>query len=390
MRTPAVTLAALFCALLAGCAQQVVVPGPSTPPPTVSAAAGETEVLAEGVSAFSGGWDTTRDHALSDALRKAVEQGVGVFIDSETRVQNFQLLSDRIYSRARGYVSSYRIIHEEQSSDMYRVVVRALVNSEGIENDLAAIGLLLSEQGRPRVMVVVREMESTTSLSAANAGALGSMFETQLLEGFRRKGFPVVDAATTARVLERDQLLLILEGDERTAALVGLEAGAEIIVSGTALRSRESRSIAGSPREIHIFQVNSRAINTRTAAVLAASATTTEVPFSESQARSQASEKTADQLITSILDGWAAGENITVIVATNADFQKLSELRSRIRTGIRGVRDVVTRDFTGSRATLEVVSETSTREVIEGLTELGGGFTVTGLAGNRMEIRFTD
>jgi hypothetical protein len=390
VRTPAVTLAALFCALLAGCAQQVVVPGPSTPPPTVSAAAGETEVLAEGVSAFSGGWDTTRDHALSDALRKAVEQGVGVFIDSETRVQNFQLLSDRIYSRARGYVSSYRIIHEEQSSDMYRVVVRALVNSEGIENDLAAIGLLLSEQGRPRVMVVVREMESTTSLSAANAGALGSMFETQLLEGFRRKGFPVVDAATTARVLERDQLLLILEGDERTAALVGLEAGAEIIVSGTALRSRESRSIAGSPREIHIFQVNSRAINTRTAAVLAASATTTEVPFSESQARSQASEKTADQLITSILDGWAAGENITVIVATNADFQKLSELRSRIRTGIRGVRDVVTRDFTGSRATLEVVSETSTREVIEGLTELGGGFTVTGLAGNRMEIRFTD
>lgn len=388
MRTPVL----LSLCLLAGCGQQVLLP-PGTPgggwqAPPAEPAPGETDVLAEGVSAFTGGWDTARDQALADALRKAVEQGVGTYIDSETQVENFQLLSDRIYSRARGYVSSYRVIHEERTGDLYRVVVRAVVNTDGIQDDLAAIGILLAGQGRPRVMVVVREAVNGASLE--NLEALGSMFETQLLEGFRQKGFPVVDAGTAARILERDKLLLILEGDERTAALVGLEAGAEIIVSGTALVSSESRTIAGAPREIHIFRVNCRAINTRTAAVLAASAITTEVPFSESQARSQASGKTADQLITAILDGWTVNENTTVIVAYNADFNKVQDLRSRIRAGIRGVSDVLTRDLTGARATLEVISTTSSQEILDGLTTIGSGFSITGMAGNRVELRFAD
>jgi hypothetical protein len=382
------TVLLLFMA--ANCGTQVSTTGTPPPIPGTPPGPGETEVLCEGVSAVTGRVDTARDHAISDALRKAVEQGVGAFIDGETQVENFQLISDRIYSRASGFVSSYRVIHEEQSGGLYRVAVRAVVNTDGIEDDLAAIGILMAGQGRPRVMVLVRELSNTAAVSLAGLDQMGSMFETQLLEGFRRKGFPVVDAATAAGIIRRDQLLLILEGDDRTAALVGLEAGAEIIVSGTVARSSESRMIAGSPREVHVFDVNCRAVNTRTAAVLAASASTTEVPFSENQARSQASEKTADQLITAILDGWTVNVNSTMLHVTNANFQSLEDLRARIRSGIRGVSDVLLRDFTGSRATLEVVSETSSTEVIESLTGIGGGFTITGIAGNRVELRLED
>ncbi len=62
-----------------------------------------------------------------------------------------------------------------------------------------------------------------------------SMFETLVMDHFRSRGFPVVDAATVQSILEADQLKLILEGDDRTAALLGLQAGAEIVVSGTAM-----------------------------------------------------------------------------------------------------------------------------------------------------------
>lgn len=388
MKRIIVTLAVFFMA--AGCGTQVSSTGTPPPIPGTPPGPGETEVLCEGVSAVIGRVDTARDQAISDALRKAVEQGVGAYIDGETQVENFQLISDRIYSRARGFVSSYRVIHEEQSEGLYRVVVRAVVNTDGIEDDLAAIGILMSGQGRPRVMVLVRELSNTTAMSLAGLDQMGSMFETQLLEGFRRKGFPVVDATTAADIIRRDRLLLILEGDDRTAALVGLEAGAEIIVSGTVARSSENRMIAGSPREVHVFDVNCRAVNTRTAAVLAASASTTEVPFSENQARSQASGKTADQLITAILDGWTVNVNSTMLHVTNADFQAIEDLKARIRSGIRGVSDVLLRDFTGSRATLEVISETSTTEVIESLTGIGEGFTITGIAGNRVELRLAD
>lgn len=353
----------------------------------------ETEILAEGIAAleYQGGIDIARDHAIDDALRKAVEQGVGAYINSETQVNNFQLISDEIYSRTRGYVSSYRIINEEQDGDLYRVVIRAVVNTDGIENDLAAIGILLGEQGRPRIMVVVKEFSEMSDLS--DGSSMGSiMFETMLLDHFREQGFPVVDAATVAGILEKDQIRLILEGDDRTAALIGLEAGAEIIITGTVLHRATSQMIAGSPREIFEFQVSNRAINTRTGSVLAGSAMTVALPFSESQARIRAADSTASQLASGILDGWIRGENITVIVAANADFNDVQALRSELRLKLRGVLDVITRDFIGSRATLEVISETSTEEVIDEISsgELDVEFQITGMSGNRVEIIFTE
>jgi hypothetical protein len=384
------TVPVLLLAIVSGCGTMASTT--ATPPshPGTPPGPGETEVLCEGVSAITGRVDTARDQAISDALRKAVEQGVGAYIDGETQVENFQLISDRIYSRASGFVSSYRVISEEQSGGLYRAVVRAVVNTDGIGDDLAAIGILVAGQGRPRVMVLVREMQDPSTISPTALDGMGSMFETQLLECFRARGFPVVDAATTADIIRRDQLLLILEGDDRTAALVGLEAGAEIIVSGTVARSTESRVIAGAPREVHVFDADCRAVNTRTAAVLGASASTTEVPFSESQARSQASEKTADQLITAILEGWTVNVNSTTLHVTNTDFQSIEDFRAAIRSGIRGVSDVLVRDFTGSRATLEVISEIPSSEVIGSLSNMGGGFTITGVTGNRVELRMAD
>lgn len=394
----------VFICLAAGCSQQVLLSDSSSRTvaetavliPEESGIAGEEEieVLAEGVAAltFQGGWDIARDNALDDALRKAVEQGVGAYIDAETQVENFQLLSDRIYSRTRGYIGSYRIIHEEQDDDLYRVVIRAVVNTGNIENDLAAIGILLSEQNRPRLMVVFRELDELSDLSDEDILMSGLMFETMLLDHFRQKGFPVVDATTVEDILRRDQLRLILEGDDQTAALIGLEAGAEIVITGTALHRTDSRMIAGSLRDIHNYQVSCRAINTRTARVLAAAASTTEIPFSESQSRNLAVDTTANQLITDILASWTLRENVTVIVALNANYMKTQMLRSELLLSLRGVLDVIIRDFTGSRATLEVISETGSQEVMDELVspEIETDFEVTGMAGNRIEIRFKD
>jgi hypothetical protein len=61
------------------------------------------EVMVEGVSSIDRGRkDIARDQAIKDALRKAVEQAVGTFISSETVVENYEVLSDRIYSKPRG------------------------------------------------------------------------------------------------------------------------------------------------------------------------------------------------------------------------------------------------------------------------------------------------
>ncbi len=60
------------------------------------------------ITAKGEGWYEGADHlvgkdkAVKDALVKALEQAVGTMVSSETRIQNFQLLNDNIYTRTEG------------------------------------------------------------------------------------------------------------------------------------------------------------------------------------------------------------------------------------------------------------------------------------------------
>lgn len=394
--------------LMVGCVTPVYVTQPATPVRTQSSqpvqpgrevivSGGEgTEVLAEGVAALpsTGAVDMARDQALRDALRKAVEQGVGTFVSSESRVQNFQLISDRIISQANGYVSSYSVVTEGQEGSLYRVVIRAKVKLDRIEDDLAAIGILLTEQGRPRVMVLVKEVSSPTSFTITDQMMSQELVETMLIDAFQSKGFPVVEAATVQKNLGKEQLKRILEGDNAAATLLGLKTGAEIVVAGTYQRSSEQKQVpySGTAADFYKVRLSARAVNAASSEVLGSCALTKEVPFSEDEARRQAADSAGSALISKILAGWKKRSNVTLIAAHNATFERAQKLKSEIQSKLRGVLSVVSRDLVGSTATLEIVSETSSQEVLDGLTTRGISipFEVKGLEGNRIEIRFKD
>lgn len=402
--------AAALLSLFGGCVTYVTPPptlvqtemrsSPATMPATgseVVLSGGEgTEVLVEGTAALTeaGTADIARDHAIKDALRKAVEQGVGTYINSESKVQNFQLLSDRIYSQASGYVSSYKILSESQEGGLYRVAIRAKVKLDRLQDDLSAIGILVEEQGRPRIMVVVKELASLDDFTV-DAGLMSQqMLETMILDAFQSKGFPVVDAATVETNLKKDQLKLILEGDTRAAQLLGMKAGAEVIIAGTALRSSESKAMpySGKVTDFYKVKISARAINTATAAVMGASAFAREVPFSEDEARRQTADSAAGKLINDILRGWKKHSNSVEIHATNADYSRVLKLKSEILSKVRGVTNVVQRDLTGTTALLEVVSESSPQEVLDdlGTKKFTVPFEIRGFENNRIEIKFGD
>ncbi len=409
--------ALMFVVLLAaGCFYPAQVPpatAPSQPPPVQTAtdwrptgagAAGEevmmaggdgVDVIVEGVAARTGGgWDIARDAALRDALRKAVEQGVGTMVSSETRVQNFQLLSDRIYSVAEGYVSSYRVIAERPDGELYRVTIRARVKTDKLENDLPAIGILIAEQGRPRVAVLVKELENWQEFSVEDRMMAQEMTEAGLLEAFGRRGFPIVDYRQVQENLKRQQLKPVLTGDNRAAAELGQRAGAEVFVTGLAQRETEVKQIPYGGGEMLMFRMrlSVRAVNVADGAVLAVSNVVRELPFSEDEARREAIDSAATALISGILRGWRRRENVTVLTISNASFERVQQLKSEISQKLRGVKDVLFRDLTGATATLEVISETASSEVVNGLrtASFGVPFEVLGLAGNRVELRLKE
>jgi len=139
-------------------------------------------------------------------LRRAVEQGVGALIDSESLTQNFQLLNDEIYSQVKGYVREYDIISDNNGADqIYRIVVRATVVLARLEKDLKALNIIKKEKGNPRVMVLFREM--VDQLDQWRGGVIqGSIAQIEMEKVFLKKGFPLVDKGQMGAIKQRDVL----------------------------------------------------------------------------------------------------------------------------------------------------------------------------------------
>lgn len=113
----------------------------------------ETEAKGTGIS---------RTDALQDALRNAVSQGAGVSIASETKVENFMILSDAIESNTKGYIKSYTIIKEIPFSNGFEVTVKAIVTTESIKADFQ---LLAKQLGGIRFLVMLDPEASENSLN---------------------------------------------------------------------------------------------------------------------------------------------------------------------------------------------------------------------------------
>jgi len=354
---------------------------------------GAKEILADGVAAITGNdKGIARDHALADAKRKAVEQGVGSVLQSESVVRNFELVFDKISSKATGYVSSYKVINEESDASLYRVTIRAMVRMADLQNDISGILNMVETQGRPRIMVLIRDAQPGTE--AVIDPELASDLETMVIDSLVGKGFPVVDQEMVQRNLSADQIKLILSGDKQTAADLGGKFGAEIVVVGKATATEEQKTdpYTNQARTVYSTKLNLRTINTRTSEILAAAVVTQSAPFSRDAARSNTAGEASRKLIDDILKKWQNQSIVTQIFCTKADDARLRALRSGLNLKVRGVSSVIIRDFTGSSGIVEVLGAANSQEVFDALhvPDWAVAFNIKSFSGNRIDLEFTD
>ena len=62
------------------------------------------------------GYGLTKDAAIEQAKRDAVEVGLGAYISSET-VVTATTLTDNIYSKAQGFVKTFKVVSESKGPD---------------------------------------------------------------------------------------------------------------------------------------------------------------------------------------------------------------------------------------------------------------------------------
>jgi hypothetical protein len=203
----------------------------------------------------------TKDEAVKRALRTAVEQGVGVLVDSETLVENKELLNDKIYTEVKGYVVSYKVLEETEEEGLFSTKVEAIVSLENLRKSIKGLKIILEEKENPRFAVSFSEYIDGADLPSPE---LRPLFEKKLKED----QFEVIDIAQLEKIKERDATLNY--EDPIQAAALGRRMGAEVLIIGEASAELGNVSVAHGVK-VYSYSVNVtvKAIKTDTADIIA-------------------------------------------------------------------------------------------------------------------------
>ncbi len=322
-------------------------------------------VTSQGVaSIFSNDVGLARDQAIDDALRKAVEQSLGTFIQSSTLVENSMVVEDNILSWSDGYVRQHQIISEgRMDPNTYQVTVKAEVELANLRNDWESVQNLLNRMGNPRVMFMIDEQnigESTDRYHYLSVNM--NITENRLLNKFIESGFDCVDPATVRQNLEQDQALAVLQGNTKLAATIAKRLGAEVIVTGKTVASVATGFNLAGMKSCQA-DITARVIKADVASIIATGTAHAAHPHINvvtggTEAIKKATDKLASELILKIAQKWKDefynATTVKMVVHGTSSFTEVNDFKNTLKYLIRGVKDVYSRNITDSMAELDV------------------------------------
>ena len=345
-------------------------------------------VQAQGTAAIHKGFvDIARDRAISDAERRVVEQAVGVMIKSETLVENYQVISDKILSQSKGYIQSYEVISEEREGDTYKVTIQAKVSTGQLKNDLDAIHLIIARKSRPRLMMLFSEKAQKDFMA-----------EASMVKYFLSRSFKLVDSETVRKNLE-DESLKNLAADPQVAVRIGHRFGADVIV----LCSVETSSNPFKVGDIEMYSnsatVSAKVINVDTSNIITTGSETKRLPGIKGFIQlptEQASEMLARKLMDAIVRQWSSELTNWVEVKLFASgfqsYDELNSFKSLLTSEVRGVKEIRQRSYAQGRVELEIDLRGDTQGLANDLARLdlnGRSIEIYEITQNRVEIKLS-
>jgi hypothetical protein len=319
-----------------------------------------------------------RDRAVENALRSAVEQVVGTLVDSETLVQNSQLLSDKIFTQTTGYISNYKIVKErpDTETNIYSVTVEATVKEGNLQDDLNSMGLLMRRMKMPRICVAIQEIGWTAS--------------TQLQQMLKDKGFLVVD---TGERFHNEQFVREFWGMSETSQTDLLKQyGAEVVILGSAL-GRAGSNVGNTHMISYQANVAIRALKTDTKEILgSASGSGTAVHVGDAglaQALKQATTLAGNDLIRQVTKQWSTevtSSRMLILEVRGTSAGEAEVFAKKLRQHGRGIQDVVVREVSGGTATLGVTMQGDASDLAQEVAKIFPTKRILEKTANRLTV----
>lgn len=177
---------------------------------------------------YSNNVGSARTQALKNAQRQAVEQGVGVVIDSNTLARNYEVIRDEILSTSQGFVSSYEILKEGiVGGTVYEVTIRADVEEGKIKESLTALRILHKKMGNKRLMIVYHSQDPH-ALPRDNGAVTTTLGAVR--EEFNKAGFRMFNDQQMTRIYQAVEQEALVDRAVDSLLALALDQQAEILV----------------------------------------------------------------------------------------------------------------------------------------------------------------
>jgi len=232
---------------------------------------------------------------------------------------------------------------------------------------------LMASADMPKVIVMVDEK---------NLGTIStSEVEAMAIEMLSDKGIETVDQTMVANNLERVQKALRGAGDNRAAAAMGREFGAEVVLMGEAVAKPNAAKIGDSNLRSYQASVTFKAIRVDNAVNIAtASEKASVVAMDDVTGGSKALCEAGKKALTKVIDGlvrkWngtsiATGEaekiNIELTVGGIDQIWKLKAMRQQLKKMKKSTASVTQKSYAQGAAVFKVVSLLPAEEFAEEL-----------------------
>lgn len=219
----------------------------------------------------------------------------------------------------------------------------------------------VSTQGKPTVMVILQE--KVAGVFGTTGWEVPTQAELTLIAALTEAGFPVVDAETARSNLDQAKGLRLLEADNRSAAALGLQHGAQISIIGTAISKPAGAKLLETQMQSLQATVTARAIANDTARVLASGSANAAVAHIDEvaggvQALDQATQKLAASLVPQLVLATEMSDDapraIRVNISGLKSYRHLDYLLYFFETKVAGISEVYLREFTNTVANVSM------------------------------------
>lgn len=298
----------------------------------------------------------SKDDAVRDALRNAVEQAVGTLVDSETLVQNMAVVNDEIYTKSQGFVRDFDVLNSQVSGGQYTVTVRATIDTEPnseLMTKLQKLKLIEKVLRDPKIGVIIAEYNKYYWIpnQAAESAVVRKLREA----GFKR----VIDPRQAENIRGNDFIKAVLDGDTAAAKAIATTYSLDYVVVGSAFSNFAGEVVAGGGVLSARASIEAKVMKVDTGEIVAsntfeAAGVDITRDIAAKKALAKAGEKVADYLIKELLNYAADTEKpLRIVVTRIPSFTKLNALQSELKA-TQGVKAVYLRNYKSGMAEIDI------------------------------------